>query len=87
MRTQDCVETSVFLDNDICPTTLASEVSLSIIIDYSCSISIKAACFPHQGNLNSMQFKELAQVQCPRHGQNKEITVRYIRRCTVGIKA
>ena len=32
MKTQDWVETSVLLDNDICPTILASGVSLSIIM-------------------------------------------------------
>ena len=32
MKTQDWVETSVLLDNDICPTISASGVSLSIIM-------------------------------------------------------
>ena len=32
MKTQDWVETSVLLDNDICPTISASGVFLSIII-------------------------------------------------------
>ena len=32
MKTQDWVETSVLLDNDICPTISASGVSLLIII-------------------------------------------------------
>ena len=32
MKTQDWVETSVLLDNNICPTILASGVSLSIIM-------------------------------------------------------
>ena len=31
MKTQDWVETSVFFDNDICPTISASGVSLSVI--------------------------------------------------------
>ena len=34
MKTQDWVKTSVLLDNSICPTILASGVSLSIIIIY-----------------------------------------------------
>ena len=33
-KTQDWVETSVFFDNNICPTISASGVSLSIIIIY-----------------------------------------------------
>ena len=32
MKTKDWVETSVLLDNDICPMILASGVSLSIIM-------------------------------------------------------
>ena len=32
MKTQDWVETSILLDNGICPTISASGVSLSIII-------------------------------------------------------
>ena len=32
MKTQDWVETSVLLDNDICPTISASGVSLSITL-------------------------------------------------------
>ena len=36
MKTQDWSETSVLLDNDICPTISASGVSLSIIIISDC---------------------------------------------------
>ena len=32
MKTQDWVETSVYFDNDICPTISASGVSLSVIM-------------------------------------------------------
>ena len=36
MKTQDWVETSVFFDDDICPTISASGVSLSVIILVYC---------------------------------------------------
>ena len=36
MKTQDWVETSVFFDNDICPSISASGVSLSVIMIEHC---------------------------------------------------
>ena len=46
MKTQDWAETSVLLDNDICPTILASGVSLSII-----SLAM-FGCFLHHAALS-----------------------------------
>ena len=47
IKTQDCVETSVLFDNDICPTISASGVSLSITIPYNCADTVEPVYSGH----------------------------------------